>query len=387
MGLVLKIEKLVTGGAGLAYSDAGVVMVAGVLPGETVEVEEGQARGGVRTGLPSRIIEPSPKRREPPCPFVGRCGGCDWQHISYDEQVVLKQRIWEDCLQRIGQLTSVPEIEVVVSPEWEYRCRAQLKVDILAGTIGFYARGTADVVRVDSCPLLVSQINKLLQDQEEILPGLGLSVMEIKVVAGAGATPASAPVIEGHTREAVSVSVGERRFVLTSAGFSQGNAFLLESLGTWAADEIGGEFLVDMYGGQGFFSIMLADRFSRGLLIESIDEQVDKAKQNFEYNEIEHFGAEATTAEDYFSAAQSALEKPDCIILDPPRPGFTRKVREGLRDMGANTLLYVSCNPATQARDINFLVREGGYGIVRCALFDLYPQTSHLETAVLLKQP
>jgi tRNA/tmRNA/rRNA uracil-C5-methylase (TrmA/RlmC/RlmD family) len=153
-------------------------------------------------------------------------------------------------------------------------------------------------------------------------------------------------------------------------------------MGNWAKSYIKGHSFIDMYGGLGFFSIMLGENFSQGLLIENVKSQVEQANNNFRKNNIKHIRAEIMSAEDYLS--QKSLPETDLLIVDPPRPGLTRKVREGIHDLNPGSILYISCNPSTQARDVDFLIKKCCYSIKKAALFDLYPQTHHIETALLL---
>jgi tRNA/tmRNA/rRNA uracil-C5-methylase (TrmA/RlmC/RlmD family) len=273
---------------------------------------------------------------------------------------------------------------IVSSPQWEYRIRAQLKVDVAKGCMGFFRRKTNDVIAIDDCPLLDPRINVLLKNQKEIISALPKNTKQLKVIAGTDNSITSRPLVEEFTQSEAVINVGKFEFVVTGNSFFQGNRFLLEKLGTWAKPSVSGEFFVDLFGGLGFFSIMLGKNFSGGLLVESLDKQVELAQRNFINNEIDHITAKAISAETFFEKESNKIPKPDLIIVDPPRPGLTRKVREGIRDLRPQKVLYVSCNPSTQARDVEFFVNKCGYAIERGALFDLYPQTHHLEVVLLL---
>ena len=380
------IEKLVYGGYGLARTEDGVVLVESVLPGEVVDADIIDKKGGVPVGIPSELREVSPHRKEPCCKYVGECGGCNWQHIEYEGQLDYKRDIFIDCLTRIGKIKDLPEIEIISSPQWEYRIRAQLKVDIEKRYIGFFRRKTNDVIAIDVCPLLDPQINVLLKNQKEIIPALPKNTKQLKVIAGMDNSITSKPTITGFTQSEAVINVGQAEFIVTGNSFFQGNRFLLEKLGTWVDPYVSGEFFIDMFGGLGFFSIMLGKKFSRGLLVESLEKQVELAKRNFINNNSDPITAKAISAETFFEKESNKIQKPDLIIVDPTRPGLTRKVREGIRDLKPYKVLYVSCNPSTQARDVEFFVNKCGYTIERGALFDLYPQTHHMETVLLLRK-
>ena len=385
INMQLNIEKMVYGGYGLARTEDGVILVENVLPGEVVKADIINKKGGVPVGFPFELIEVSPHRKEPCCKYVGECGGCDWQHIEYTQQLIYKRDIFIDCLTRIGKIKDIPEIEIISSPEWEYRIRAQLKVDVEKGCMGFFRRKTNDVISIDNCPLLDPQINVLLKNQREIIPALPKKSKQLKVIAGTNNSITSKPNVAGFTQSEAVINVGKVEFIVTGNSFFQGNGFLLEKLGTWAEPSVSGKFFIDMFGGLGFFSIMLGKKFSSGLLVESLEMQTELAKRNFVNNGIDHITVKAILAETFFDKESNKIPKPDLIIVDPPRPGLTRMVREGIRDLEPSTLLYVSCNPSTQARDVEFFVNKCGYVIERGALFDLYPQTHHMETVLLLR--
>lgn len=381
------IEKLVHGGQSMARLTSGqVIFVNGGIPGETVEIETPGTKGGIATAEISDIAEPSAQRRTPPCPYFGACGGCSWQHMTYDAQLRAKENIFDECLSRIGKLRIVPPSEIFESPEWAYRCRAQYKLDWDSKTIGFYRRGTNEVIPIGSCPLLVSSLNELPASSQAPFHQLPHGTRELKVLAGKGGRKASSPVCRGLTEEETEIEVGEACFRIFGGGFFQGNQFLHETLGSWAEPYVSGEYFIDLYGGAGFFSVLLGKRFAKGVLIESSPTLVENAAENLSLNGLSHVAAVEVSAE-RFTARLDLPEKftPDLVVVDPPRPGLTKKAMGNLISLHPRSILYVSCNPATQARDIGKLVHRYGYSIDRRALFDLYPQTHHLETAVLLR--
>jgi 23S rRNA (uracil1939-C5)-methyltransferase len=377
------IEKLVFGGYGLARTDKGVIFVTGVIPGETVTIEPFAKKGGSTIARPVEIIESSPARRTPPCPLAGRCGGCDWLHIAYHVQCKAKQDIVHDCMTRIGHLKALPDIETISADEFSYRHRCQIKISP-KGNAGFFARSTNELVTVTACPLLVPALNTLLADLEASpVPQLS-NVENLMLMAGDRDTVASSPVIPGSTTTGITLTVDNKKFMVQANGFFQSNRPLLRDFGAWARPFIGGNFFIDLYGGSGFFSIMLADRFKQGLLIESVNAQVLQAQDNFKRNGCTHIAARAGRAEDISRIVDS--RKIDCLIVDPPRPGLSRKTCESIARLAPQSLLYISCNPSTQARDLGFLVTKAGYTIKKTALFDLYPNTHHIESVALLER-
>jgi 23S rRNA (uracil1939-C5)-methyltransferase len=377
------VEKLVFGGAGLARTEDGVVFVSGTAPGETVEIEITGKKGGTPHARPKKILRPSPARREPACPLYGRCGGCDWLHIAYPAQVECKKEMIAECMRRIGRIEHFPDPELFTAAESGYRRRAQLKKDAY-GNAGFFARGTNDVVAVRRCPLLDDPLNGLLgriADGTAVFPA---AVKNLRTVAGDDGRVASSPPIPGTTTESVAVGAGNKTFKVKGGGFFQSNRFLLERLGTWASGITGGKRCVDLYGGCGFFSVMLADRFKEGVLIESNGAEAAAAGENFKRNGISHFRPLKGNAEELLRLA--GAQPADCLIVDPPRPGLTRRAREVAAELRPETIFYVSCDPSTQARDAGFFVNTAGYTVAHAAFFDLYPNTHHVESLLILRR-
>lgn len=377
------IEKLVFGGAGLARTDSGIVFVNDAAPDEQAEIEITGRKGGAAFARITKLLKPSPSRRAPSCPLYGRCGGCDWLHIEYKTQVECKKEMIVDCMRRIGRIENLPSLEVIIAEESGYRQRVQLKID-KAGNAGFFARQTNSVVPVRRCPLLVDSLNRLLNeiaDKKVSLPG---PLKNLMAIAGDNNRIASYPLIVGQTTAQVMVTAGNHAFEVSGHSFFQSNRFLLERLGTWARAYVEGIYCVDLYGGNGFFSVMLADRFKEGILIESMGAEAMGAKANYERNGIMHFRAAKGTAENLTSLVG---KKPiDCLIIDPPRPGLTPAAQKAIAVLKPKTVLYVSCNPSTQARDAGVLVNEEGYTISAAALVDLYPNTHHIESLLLLNR-
>jgi 23S rRNA (uracil1939-C5)-methyltransferase len=306
--------------------------------------------------------------------------------------------------------------------------RAQIKIDHKNKHAGFFRRKTNDVVRIDRCPLLVDEINEVLAKLNSgminIIPD---DVKVIKILSGNNT--ASDPVIDGLTNSTATVIVqnhplsviaseakqsrnglstsipasgllrryaprndvnvnpneqsGTIQFLVNGNSFFQSNRFLLEKLGNWAHGSIGGGYCLDLYGGIGFFSLMLGDDFESVVLVENVAAQVSAAQKNFEINGKNHIKAILADVEKEGSLDKLVTpRKPDCVIIDPPRPGLTKSVRKWLVDTMPPIILYISCNPSTFARDAGALVR-GGYKLSQWALFDLYPNTHHIESAAM----
>ncbi len=396
MEKILRIEKLVHGGFGLSRSGEGVVFVSGALPGETVRAVLTSGHGGQFHATSVEVLEPSMYRQKPACALAGICGGCDWLHIRYDAQLSIKREIFEECLRRVGKIGEFPEIAIHPSPEFGYRRRVQIKVDPSRATAGFFKRRSAEVVPVSHCPLLSDELNALLALLYLRPEKLPTGAREIKAISGTYATVdlekrevplvATAPVLAGVTGKETIIDVASRRFLVRGDGFFQSNLFLCGEIGLCASEWISGQTLWDLFGGAGFFSVFLAPHFESGTTVDDEQSSVSAASVNLAANGIKTVLPLAQTAAGFLLAAKRNSRNADCVVVDPPRSGLDKSVRSALADIKPPTILSVSCDPATQARDAGFLVASCGYRIERAALFDFYPQTHHLETMLLLKR-
>jgi len=279
-------------------------------------------------------------------------------------------------MSRIGKINNLPHVDTISSPDVNYRIRAQFKTDG-CGVYGFFKKKTNDVVRINECPLLDNKCNDVLlriQGRNGNASKTGL-----KIIAGVSGV-ASDPVLPGLTSATTEIGVGTKTFSVKGDSFFQSNKFTTEHMGFWAKPFIGGDYGVDLYGGTGFFSIMLADVFKKVTLIESVGSQVDMARKNFERNGCSHCHAVCSDSE---RMRLFIKQKVDCLIVDPPRPGLAKEVRQSIQRIRPRQILYISCNPSTQARDVaSFL--NNGYKITNAVVFDCYPNTSHIETGLVL---
>ena len=377
----LKCEKLLFGGFGMARTeDQGVVFIDGLLPGETGEVEQTGKRGGIPFFNTVKVTEPSSERREPPCQWFGQCGGCNWLHIEYPAQLKAKRAIFDDAMTRIGKFAEYPEPEMFSGAEFGYRCRVQFHVNAEQESVGFFRRRSHDIINIDSCPLLSDKLNELLNHKQVI-----------SAIAKKGIFKA---IDTGHevvsTPEILDISVNEADFELdghklqvSGDSFFQNNIKLVTKLASWCTDILSGNRLLDLYGGTGLFALFHAKNFRQVIVIERDPKMVKAANQAFQRNLI-NAKAVASTAENF--AGKYASGHFDVAIIDPPRQGVRKEALAAIAKLAPPQLLYISCNPTTQARDLGILVREHDYEIVKTAIFDLYPNTDHLESGVLLKK-
>ena len=209
-------------------------------------------------------------------------------------------------------------------------------------------------------------------------------VDQIKCIAGTDGSIASLPTFVPFTSAETTLLIGAVSFVVSGDCFFQGNVFLCETLGAWVKDSIEGDHFIDLYGGVGFFSVFLHDRFKTGTLVDNVEAHIVLAKRNFEANGAGNLSCRRAFAEDFLCDMGAMSPRPDCLVVDPPRLGLSPNARNAICRNRPARILYVSCDPATQARDIGFLINNGKYSMKRIALFDLYPNTHHMETVVLL---
>jgi 23S rRNA (uracil1939-C5)-methyltransferase len=394
----IKIEKMVHGGLGLSRTDEGVIFVEGVMPGETVETEidAGARVRGSMVGSCATIVEASPMRRKAVCPVFGVCGGCDWMHMAYDAQLLIKEGIFRETCARIGRIPNLPSLVVTASPELGYRRRVQFKIDPGKKQAGFFRRKSNSITPLSYCPLLSGPLNDLLEEIPSNFDKLAPTTREIKALSGdedaslggdgskTYARIASSPVVQGVTGANTVIRCDSYTFRISGGGFFQSNLFLAPKLGLLAAEWCGGETFFDLYGGGGFFSVFASSRFSRGFCVDVGEDHAAMARQTFADNCITSVAIEKNTVLGFLKRAISEKLTPDCCIVDPPRTGLEPGVAPALAKLGPRAILYVSCDPATQARDAAYLIGQCSYHLEKTALFDCYPQTHHIETVMLL---
>jgi 23S rRNA (uracil1939-C5)-methyltransferase len=375
-----------------------------VLPGELVD------------GL--RILEPSPERVPPRCPHFGVCGGCDYQHAAYPEQLRIKLEILRGLLG-----PNIPEILVESAHPWEYRNRIRLRIQPLEGTMrfGYNRRGGREFLPIAQCPIA----SPLLLRAAESLIALNTpwlaSIAEVEFFASAtavqmsvftrdGRTDGFAPFCESLQAQlpeltgagvmAASAGFGAkeravwgtsglvqqvhgRRYWVTRGGFFQVNRWLIERMVDLVTAGRTGTLAWDLYAGVGLFSRVLAETFEIVVGVEAGEPAAsDLALKPKKGNDVHAIRMETV---EFLRRAILQREKPAFIVMDPPRAGLGAEVCDLLARVAAPTMAYVSCEPTTLARDLAMLVNSG-YRIDRVHLVDMFPQTFHLETVVFLSR-
>ena len=385
----VEIERLVPGGAGLAHAHGRTLFVALAAPGDRVRVRIERVRGGVAFAAIAEIIKPSLARIEPPCPYFGRCGGCDFQQLTYEAQLEAKVEMICDCLRRIARLTPPADIPITPAPEaWHYRARAQWQYDRERKWLGYYERGSHRVCDVAACPVVVPALQKLLSDLRTSVPvdSLPEDADDFQGVAGDDdAVSLAPPVWTGEVRETIRTIAGER-YRFDAACFFQINHALLEPLVRAATGDAHGTTAVDLYCGVGLFTLPLARRFERVTGVEANTRACAYARRNLTDAQLTNARIEAAPTGQWLTRHAHKLAPVDLVLLDPPRTGADTETTSGILRLRPQRIVYVSCDPATLARDLRALVNDGSYSLDSIAAFDMFPQTHHVETIAHLSR-
>jgi 23S rRNA (uracil1939-C5)-methyltransferase len=435
--LLLSIEKLIYGGDGLARTPAGsdgrnmAVFVPFVLPGEKIEAEIRQEKPGFARGSITQLIEASPDRVEAHCPHFRQCGGCHYQHIPYERQLKFKAGILRETLQRIAKIELKSEIRLHASPPWNYRNRTRLQVRTAPEfALGYFRVGSHEFLPVRECPISSRLVNRTMA---RLLDLSGLScpagVEEIELFADAAderllawafcgreaehrdllrwaeALALELPEVSGVTlfasrrrssrededdspmdtkplaqsgAKSIRYRTRNHEYQVSAGAFFQVNRYLIDELISVVTGNARGDLALDLYAGGGLFSAALAKNFHHIFAVEPSQTSQGDLVQNVPAN-VKAVGART---EDYLRS-RPVRRRPELVVLDPPRTGVGKAMTNSLVELGARHVRYVSCDPATLARDIAPLL-AAGYRIEEAHLFDLFPETFHIESVLLL---
>lgn len=384
--LKVKIEKIVPNGFGLAFAEGLTVFVALAAVGDKLRVKITQKKGKTAFAHIVEILEPSPDRTEPRCPYFGTCGGCNFQQLKYEAQLNAKVEIIKDCLSRIGKINYGREIPIIGSPRfYEYRSRAQWHIDVRGKKIGYFKGSSHDVIDVEVCPILVPEMQSLLTELRETIEWESFAgrIVEIEAAtSGEDASIYSREILE--PTEEISFTANGNRYFYDADTFFQGNQFLIEPLIDAATNGADGKTALDLYCGAGLFTLPLAKNFTKVLGVEGYKKALDFAAKAIENQQIENVGFFAENVGDWLVENVNQLGAVDFVLLDPPRSGTEKETIESLLKLKAKEISYVSCDPAILARDLRLLT-ETVYRIESITAIDLFPQTHHIETVVRLK--
>lgn len=429
---VATIASLDHEGRGIARVEGKAIFIDGALPGERVEYAVQRVRPTYEQAEAVRILRPSAQRVVPRCPHYGICGGCAMQHLDAVAQAAAKQRILEDALWHIGKLRAGMLYPAIHGPAWGYRYRARLGVRVVPSKgglrIGFHERRSSYIVDMRECPVLPPAISAMLPRLRELLASLSIAdrLPQVEMAVGEHATvlvlrnlkpfsradvqrlaafadaegiqwwqqpdgPDSAVPLHPLGQPGLSYSLPEFdvRLDFRPTDFTQVNTGinrLLIRRAMQLLDPQPGERIADLFCGLGNFSLPIARRGAHVVGVEGSDALVARALDNARRN-----GLDALTefhAANLFDATEdslAALGPLDKLLIDPPREGAIAVVK-ALGVQAPARIVYVSCNPATLARDAAVLVREKGYALRGAGIANMFPQTAHVESIALFER-
>ena len=380
----LEVTTLTNMGQGLGRVDGWVVLVPFALPGETIRARIYRNDKNFSEADLVEVLVPSPHRVTPVCPLFTTCGGCQYQHLAYSEQIVWKRQQVQELLHHMAKV-DLPVEPVTASPrEYHYRSKITPHFDVpkdgAVGAIGFLRHGRRqELVDVPACSIATEAIN-------EALTAARRSAHESTWKRGATLLLREANgKVFTDTRAEAEESVGPLTFRFLAGDFFQNNPFILERFVRYAVDEAhasGADHLVDAYCGSGLFSLFAAQVFTSVTGVEISATAVERASANATLNGLSNCTFIAGSAEAVFAGISSPPDK-TAVIIDPPRRGSDEIFLQQLFAFRPRRVVYVSCNPATQMRDLRSFM-ESGYQPVRVQPFDLFPQTKHLECVITL---
>lgn len=405
---IMRADASVYGGYVISR-DGKVVFIKGAVPGELVEVSIKERKKDYSIASVRNVIEPSPFRRMPPCNIFGICGGCHLQFIEYDKQVSIKEEILIDAMRRIAGMDVALEPSMT-GKEFGYRQRAIFKVSP-DGRIGFYKEGTREVVPVDRCLLMDEKINEALQalrdadlretrevrvisgDTVSLLIKGNISDSAIQDIMGKGIAGVSFENGDSIGKDYVTLDLDGLKYTVNAWSFFQSNWLLNVAVVDKVLKRLApveGKKVLDLYAGAGNFSLPLALAAGEVVSIEENLHAVEDGLRNISLNGIKNCNFINASVEGISKGGKrhKGIERFfnetdfDVMIVDPPRPGLTADSLERLMDLSSEEIVYLSCNPATLARDIKKM--KARYEIGSLRMIDFFPNTYHIEALAFL---
>jgi 23S rRNA (uracil1939-C5)-methyltransferase len=413
-------------GEGVGRVDGIATFIPGALPGETVLVNIKEKKKSFQRGSLEEILEPSPERIAAPCQVYEECGGCQLQHLDYNASLVWKKQRVEDALERIGKLSGVTVKPVLgMQEQWRYRNKVQLQAGEINGKLelGYYSKKSNRLVPFTDCLLISPLFNSIRAylvnffnenritkaNLEQVI--IRYSPQTMEVMLGLVGTLPKLPwesvkkefsqiksiVAVNPKSRGVQVLLGAgtirdqvfgNQFTLSLQSFSQVNPTQTEVLYAKTleyAGLTGTEAVVDAYCGIGTITLALARRAKSAIGIEVVAQAVRDARENAKLNNINNVEFYAAPTEKILPELAEKGLKADVVVLDPPRSGCEKVALEAIVSINPKRIVYVSCDPATLARDLGFL-QERGYRTLEVQPVDMFPWTAHVETVVLLKR-
>lgn len=427
----LTIEKLIYGGDGLARMPADesgrskTIFVPFVLPGEQVTAQLTEQKQAFSRARVLTVVRPSSERTTPGCRYFSACGGCHYQHAKYEYQLKEKEFILRETLRRTARIEWDGPIQVHAAEPWQYRNRTRLHVWHAPFAIGYFHHNSHELLPIEECPISSPLINRAIkiiatvggkmprrvseielfanaddsallvevlinvegspieqQELEQFAESLRNALPELQGVCAFGAGSDLFPwskLVWACGATSLEYKVGDTLYRVQAGSFFQVNRFLAAKLVELVCDGASGEVALDLYGGTGLFAVPLSRSFRKVIAVESARSSYEDLLSNATPN------VEAVQLPTDQFLRKRHITAPDLVVVDPPRSGLGAKVTAGLVQMSPKKIVYVSCDPATLARDLRVL-KDAGYSINEVHLVDLFPQTYHLESVVKLSR-
>jgi 23S rRNA (uracil1939-C5)-methyltransferase len=376
--VIVKIESVAFGGEGVGRIDNFAAFVPFSAPGDELEIEITQVKKKFVRGRILKIIKESPSRTKPLCRYYEKCGGCCYQHLDYEYQLKIKKKQVQDAFWRIGKTANPPVLDVIASSQvYYYRGKAQYHAAAVSNgwEIGFLDVSGGKLINIEQCEIMEETINekmRVLRENKRLKSGIN------------GQLTIWSDCLPENEKEKDSIIriVKGKNFVVPNDGFFQANLFLTDRLvdevcRLCAVNKV--NTLVDAYCGSGLFSVFLSPFAENVIGIEINEESVKYARINAEKFGVKNAEFIHGDIEDVLKRRFLAQgDQIDLIVLDPPRVGCKKTVLKAMIDLQPQKIIYISCNPATQARDIKYL-NECGYYLKNLTPLDMFPQTEHIE--------
>ena len=389
----LIIDDISDRGEGIGRADGMVVFVPGALPGDRVRITDAEDRGRFLRTRGFEMLEPSEDRVAPACRHAGECGGCPLMGLSYEAQLRLKERHVRDALARIGGISD-PPVRPALGAEAPFRYRNKAEFALAGNRFGYYRRGTHELLDIDDCLLLPQElISAATAAAGAMKPSQKFFA---RLIVRCSAQGEVMTIREGRDGSADSdmrvmhdeivTDMGTLRTEVSPLSFYQINPAqttkLYSKVQEYAAPS-GSETVLDLYCGAGSIGLSMASHIGKLIGVESVKDAVIDANRNAVINGIVNDRFICGRAEEVLPSKLQGV-KADIVILDPPRGGCDPRLIESVLSVRAPKLIYVSCNPATLARDVK-LLSAGGYRLAEATPVDMFPQTLGIECAALLE--
>jgi len=381
----MKLDRVAYGGSALGRIEGVVVFVPFGVGGDEVTIEIREVKKNYCRARIKEILLPAPARIAAKCPYFSICGGCQYQHISYEHQLELKEKQVAESFERIGKVQSPPVGKIIPSPlAYNYRGKAEFHIDSDENgglRVGFIDEGGAFPVDIDRCDIVDETINDSMRKVRDEITSGERRIVEKRNIFWSQNDFLAAPLIVRRVKG--------KEFRVPYSGFFQTNLSLVDqfvdtvlTMGHFDVSDT----VLDCYCGSGLFSLFLAPRVTRIFGIEGDRQSVKCARANLQDHELTNATFFKGDVENILR--ENVIKKKisiDAVLLDPPRIGCSKRMLDGIAKIGPTKIVYVSCDPVTQARDIRYLI-EKGFSLTELQPVDMFPQTKHIEVIALMER-